>query len=227
MNRSSSAPSRPIRIRPSSTPIVAGTAPAARTAASLARPISTPSGAGNPCATSVVSSATTARSSSSAVCTSSVTRIRSCITREPSERFGSPPSGIAPASCTQRAAASSARSGPPTSQPAANASPAPVVSTTLDRHGGALVAVERGAGGAALQDPRRAGERPADDLLLVLVREHDVRGERFELRPEPLGAEVPDRAPRREVDADPRAVARGALDRAASPRSGPGSRSSA
>ena len=66
VNRSSSARASPIRICPSSTPIVAGTAPAARTAASLARPVSTPSGAGNPCATSVVSSATTARSSSSA-----------------------------------------------------------------------------------------------------------------------------------------------------------------
>ena len=73
VNRSSSLGSRPIRICPSRTPIVAGTAPAARTAASLARPVSTPSGAGKPCATRVVSSATTARSSSSAVRTSSLT----------------------------------------------------------------------------------------------------------------------------------------------------------
>ena len=73
------ARSRPIRIRPSRTPIVAGIAPAARTAASLARPVSTPSGAGKPWATRVVSSATTARSSSSAVRTSSPTWIRSRI----------------------------------------------------------------------------------------------------------------------------------------------------
>ena len=41
-------------------------------------------------------------------------------------------SGIAPTCCTQRAAASSARSGPPTIHPAASASPAPVVSTTRE-----------------------------------------------------------------------------------------------
>ena len=46
---------------PSSTPIVAGTAPAARTRASDSRPTATPSPGGKPCATSVVSSATTAR----------------------------------------------------------------------------------------------------------------------------------------------------------------------
>ena len=39
---------RPTRIRPSRTPIVAGTAPAERTAASLASPTATPSGAGKP-----------------------------------------------------------------------------------------------------------------------------------------------------------------------------------
>ena len=61
VNRSSSASVSPIRTRPSSTPIVAGIAPAARTASSLARATATPSGAGKPCATSVVSSATTAR----------------------------------------------------------------------------------------------------------------------------------------------------------------------
>ena len=55
-------------MRPSSTPIVAGTAPAARTAASLSSPTWTPSGAGKPCATSVVSSATTALPPSSAAC---------------------------------------------------------------------------------------------------------------------------------------------------------------
>ena len=49
---------RPARRRPA-TPIVAGTAPAARTAASDAAPTSAPSGYGKPCATRVVSSATT------------------------------------------------------------------------------------------------------------------------------------------------------------------------
>ena len=56
--------------------MVAGTAPADRTADSLAWPTSIPLGAGNPWATSVVSSATTARSSASAAETSSLTRIR-------------------------------------------------------------------------------------------------------------------------------------------------------
>ena len=58
--RSSSASLSPITTSPSRTPIVAGTAPAPRTAASLASPTSIPAGAGKPWATSVVSSATTA-----------------------------------------------------------------------------------------------------------------------------------------------------------------------
>ena len=41
-------------------------------------------------------------------------------------------SGMAPTCCTQRAAASMARSAPPTIHPAASASPAPVVSTTCE-----------------------------------------------------------------------------------------------
>ena len=52
--------SSPTTISPSSTPIVAGTAPAARTCRSDSSPTATPSPGGKPCATSVVSSATTA-----------------------------------------------------------------------------------------------------------------------------------------------------------------------
>ena len=67
VNRSSSLSASPTRISPSRTPTVAGTAPAARTRCSLSIPTATPSGAGNPWAIRVVSSATTARSSASAV----------------------------------------------------------------------------------------------------------------------------------------------------------------
>src|SRR4051794_3602107 len=70
--RWSSASVRPTTISPSSTPIVAGTAPAARTCRSDSSPTSTPSPGGKPCATNVVSSAT-ARGSASR--TSSATRI--------------------------------------------------------------------------------------------------------------------------------------------------------
>ena len=62
----SSASVSPTTISPSRTPIVAGTAPPSRTAASEARPTSTPSPGGKPCATSVVSRATTPRPSASA-----------------------------------------------------------------------------------------------------------------------------------------------------------------
>ena len=67
-----------IEIPFSISPIVAGVAPAARTSASLASPTSMPAGAGKPWATSVVSRATTGRSSKSAAWTSSATRIRCC-----------------------------------------------------------------------------------------------------------------------------------------------------
>ena len=86
--------------------------------------------------------------------------------------------GSDPSRETQRAAASSARSGPPTRNPAASASPAPVVSTTSS------------TGRAARSTPSneqpspprfstqdRAGDL-ADDARLVLVGEHDVRRER-------------------------------------------------
>ena len=62
-NRSSSLSVSPTRISPSSTPIVAGTAPAARTRRSLSSPTAAPSPGGKPCATIVVSSATTASAS--------------------------------------------------------------------------------------------------------------------------------------------------------------------
>ena len=73
VKRSSSSRVSPTLTLPSRTPIVAGTAPASRTAVSLWSPTSTPSGAGKPWATSVVSSATTGRPASSASRTSSET----------------------------------------------------------------------------------------------------------------------------------------------------------
>ena len=66
-----------------------------------------------------------------------------------------PRHGIAPGRLTQRAAASRASSGPPTSQPAARASPAPVVSMTSSTgNSGSLVTVERAACRATLLDPK-------------------------------------------------------------------------
>ena len=333
---------------PSSTPIVAGTAPASRTAASLARPTSTPSGAGNPCATSVVSSATTASPASSAARTSSPTTmssltraptrgdraareagalveahallarpddeqlhvlvrgpggdaleergthtLSSCsgrvytFVRYPSHRsrasaggssrsarlrvrddlafgFGEPDrpatardsvaddlverllevvahgrdgsgssnvnvrrisasagrsaavavriatfieppslaSGIAPTCCTQRAAASRARSGPPTIHPAASASPAPVVSTTC-------ATGRAGRSSPSNEHPRAPrfeihctpGQRTAEDLLLSFGCEDDVRCDLRDRIAELDGSRVPDGAPGCEVDA--------------------------
>src|SRR5215204_4489061 len=69
--RPSSCSSRPTRTSPSSTPIVAGVAPASRTRRSLSSPTAIPSPGGKPWAISVVSSATIGRPSSSAVRTSS------------------------------------------------------------------------------------------------------------------------------------------------------------
>ena len=71
-----------------------------------------------------------------------------------------------------------------------------------------------------------AGDRAADDLFLLLVGEDDIGCERFELRAESRAADVPNRAPRREVDADPSAVPRAySIARVAAKRTG--SRSSA
>ena len=68
--------------------------------------------------------------------------------------------GIEPGCCTHRAAASSARSGPPTIQPAASASPAPVVSTTSGTGSAARSSPSNEQpASAALEDPRDAGER--------------------------------------------------------------------
>jgi hypothetical protein len=61
-----------MRTMPSTTAIVAGTAPSSRTMFSIARAISTFSGRGSPWAISVLSSATTGRPSSSALETSRV-----------------------------------------------------------------------------------------------------------------------------------------------------------
>ena len=86
--RTARAPPRSVRRRtsPSSTPTVAGTAPAARTCASDSSPTATPSPGGKPCATSVVSSATTAPPPASASRTSAARRI---MRRVPSRRSGS------------------------------------------------------------------------------------------------------------------------------------------
>ena len=173
---------RPTTTSPSRIPIVAGTAPPSRTARSERRPTSTPSPGGNPCATSVVSSATTPRPSADAARTSSARRITASL----------------------RAARSSVRrlrargAVPPTSQPAASASPAPVVSTALDGHAPESSRPRR---------RRRRGPRftthvastLAECVALALVREHDIGRERTHARAE----RVVDERERREVDGDP------------------------
>ena len=75
VNRSSSESDRPIRSAPSSTPTVAGRAPASRTARADSSPTANPSPAGKPWATSVVSSATTGARRRSASSTSGATLI--------------------------------------------------------------------------------------------------------------------------------------------------------
>ena len=112
-NRSSSSSVRPTRISPSSTPIGRGHRAAVAHGCSEARPTSTPSPGGNPCAISVVSRATTPRSS-----------------RERLLDLRRDDHGIAPSCAQQRAAASRPSVAPPIRKPAASASPAPVVSTT-------------------------------------------------------------------------------------------------
>src|SRR5215203_5033607 len=69
----SAASSSPTRTSPRTTAIVAGTAPAARTASSQARATRRLSGRGSPCAMIVLSSATTGRPASSASATSRAT----------------------------------------------------------------------------------------------------------------------------------------------------------
>ena len=87
---------------------------------------------------------------------------------------------------------------------------------------GKLDAAEGRAERAALEDPGAALERPADDPLLVLVREHDRGPERLEALAEAFRAEVADRAPGREVDAHLRRELgrpqRGGVDRGAEQR---------
>ena len=64
-----------------------------------------------------------------------------------------------------------------------------------------VVVLERAPTRAALEDPRSAGQLPAEHLVLRLVREDDVRLERLHECAEPFGAGVPDRTPGGQVDA--------------------------
>jgi hypothetical protein len=75
-----------------------------------------------------------------------------------------------------------------------------------------LVAVEGAALRTTLEDPRRV--EPPDDVLLVLVREDHVRSQEARCLAERLDAAVANRAPRREVEADPRAFLTRELRRA-------------
>ncbi len=74
-SRSIASSSIPTHGVPATTPTVAGTAPASRTAASIARPTSRLRGRGSPWASTVDSSATTARPSSNAARMSGEMRI--------------------------------------------------------------------------------------------------------------------------------------------------------
>ena len=104
--------------------------------------------------------------------------------------------GIAPSCATQRAAAASASSGPPTRKPAANASPAPVVSTDLGRKRRAAPRRRSGRRSEPRFSTHVAALRPGRrDPLLGLVREDDRRSERLQPLAEALRPEVSDRAP--------------------------------
>ena len=178
----------------------------ARRRAPSRSPTSTPSGAGKPCATIVVSRATTARPSSSAARTSSETSMSSFTTRTVSaSRPGAGRSGPRPRS---------ARSGPPTIQPAASASPAPVESTASS------------TGSASRSSP--SNEQPRALRLRIHAASTSDRptrrsssslanttsgADRANRLAERLLAAVADRAPRREVDADAGAVRACELDR--------------
>ena len=122
--------------------------------------------------------------------------------------------GIAPTCRTQRAAASSARSGPPTIQPAARASPAPVESrTSSDRK-------RLRARSPSKRHPRapcfRIQAASTSDRPTICSSSSFAKttsGARLRTaRTNVVDAAVADRAPRREVDADPRTVRRAASD---------------
>ena len=129
--RSSCSSVRPTWMTPSTTPIVAGTAQAARTRRSASAATARPRRAGS----------RARRASSRARRRAGEPRAR----RAPPDGCGSRSAitGIAPIVATQRAAASSAELGPPRRKPAAKASPAPVVSTTSRLAGGQLDARRR------------------------------------------------------------------------------------
>ncbi len=94
-------------------------------------------------------------------------------------------------------------SGPPTIQPAASASPAPVESTTCSTGMRvALVAVERAAARSALEDPDGVdGERPTTRSSSSFAKTTSG-ARRADRVAERILAAVADRAPGREVDAD-------------------------
>ena len=181
--------------------------PPSRTARSEASPTSTPSPGGKPCATSVVSSATTPRPSRERLArTSSAMRITA--SPRASRSSARPPRARAPT--------------PPTRKPAANASPAPVASTTSVAAAGMVTPSTRTPSRAALHDPARRRARPSA-VALALGREDDVGRELAQ----PLAERVVDQRPRREVDRDRRPSCGAARAAAATAAAAIGSRSSA
>ena len=129
--------------------------------------------------------------------------------------------GIAPSGAQQRAAASRPSSGPPSRKPAASASPAPVVSTTLGRRspGSARPSTQQAAR-AALQHPARV--ELADRVLLALGREDELGRERAQPRAE----RVVDQRPGGDVDRRRSRRARGRARAACAAAEAIGSRSS-
>ena len=111
--------------------------------------------------------------------------------------------GIAPTCCTQRAAASSASSGPPTIQPAASASPAPVESRARGTGSASRSSLPNEhprapclrIQSASTSDGRRRAPLPRSRTRVWLEGAHALA--------ERLDAAVADRAPRRQIDADP------------------------
>ena len=192
--RSSCSSSRPTRSAPSSTATVAGTAPPSRTRCSHSRPTASPSPGGKPCATIVVSRATTGRPPVQRLLELRrvVPTSRDVTASLPlARRSGRPPP--ARARCRPRETRPRARRRRPSGRRrrrGARVLLAVPSCTTVD------------AAGPVLDDERCERRLASQRLELALAREDDVRLELLEPREHALGPEVGDSASRGEVDAD-------------------------
>ena len=173
----------PITSSPSSTPTVAGTTPASRTALSEASPDLDALAGGKP-----------VRNERRLEC-----HHAPALVERGGHLVGEPDHGIAPSCAQHRAAAARPSSAPPTRKPAASASPAPVVSTTVAATAAwSRPSTERPCA-PALQHPACVDR--SDRLALALGCEHELG---FELA-QPSTEAVVDERPGGDVDGDLRA----------------------